>query len=196
MDVDASPALPEPAAQPSRWTRWGRVLREWTETLLFAAVLFLAIRFALPNFRIEGASMEPNFHDGQHIFANHIEYFFRPLERGDVIVFEPPSAASRDFIKRVIGLPGERVEVINGAVHINGEPLAEPYPQSPATYSYGPVTVGPNEYFVLGDNRSNSNDSHSWGMLPADKVIGRVWLIYFPLDQIGFVPTYSDPSEK
>lgn len=183
-------------AQPSAWSGLGNALRELIETLLLTLVIFLLIRFAVQNFRIEGYSMEPNFHDGQFLLVNKLEYKIRPPQRGDVIVLQYPPAPVRDFIKRVIGLPGERIEVVNGRVFINGAPLIENYPLNPGSYSYGPVTVGPDEYFVLGDNRNNSSDSHSWGMLPLKNIVGKAWVSYWPPQMMGLVPSYSYASEK
>ncbi len=195
MDSDAPPTLPgqviPPPAAPSRWAGWGKSFRELLETLVLTLVIFLLVRFAAPNFRIEGSSMEPNFHDGQYLFVNRLVYLLHPPERGDVIVFVPPSSTSRDYIKRVIGLPGDRVEIVDGRVLINGQPLAEPYPLNRGTGSFNPVTVGPDEYFVLGDNRDFSSDSRSWGMLAAKKIIGKAWITYWPPNMIGFVPTYT-----
>ena len=202
MTIEAPPQAPapEPVAPPAeipappRTAGWGKAVRELIETLALTLVIFLLVRFAAPNFRIEGYSMEPNFHDGQYLFVNRIVYMLHPPERGDVIVLIPPTSTSRDYIKRVIGLPGERVEIVDGRVLIDGQGLKEPYPLNSGTYSYGPVTVGAGEYFVLGDNRDNSSDSHSWGMLAASKVIGRAWITYWPLDMIGWVPSYSYTS--
>jgi len=196
MDSDASsPApgqvIPPPAAPSSRWAEWGNSLRELIETLVLTLVIFLLVRFAAPNYRIEGFSMEPNFHDGQYLFVNRLVYLLRPPERGDVIVLIPPSNTARDYIKRVVGLPGEHVQIVDGRVLINGQPLPEPYPLNRGSYSYGPVTVGPDEYFVLGDNRDYSSDSHSWGMLSANEVIGKAWVTYWPPDMMGLVPTYT-----
>lgn len=140
--------------------------------------------------------MEPNFHDGEFLLVNKIVYMLHAPERGDVVVLRYPPVPSRDFIKRVIGLPGDRVEIINGRVHINGEMLSEPYPLNEGSYTYGPVTVGSDEYFVLGDNRNNSSDSHSWGMLPAKNIVGKAWFAYWPPQLIGAVPTYSYASSK
>lgn len=200
MSSDAPSPAPEPVAvpstAPSRLAGWGKALRELIETLALTLVVFLLVRFAAPNFRIEGYSMEPNFHDGQYIFVNRLVYMLHPPERGDVIVLIPPSTATNDYIKRVIGLPGERVEIVNGQVLINGAPLQEPYPLDPGTYSFGPVTVGAEEYFVLGDNRDNSSDSHAWGMLSAQKIIGKAWITYWPLNLIGLVPTFSYASDQ
>ena len=184
-----------PPAAPSRLAGWGKSFRELIETLALTLVIFLLVRFAAPNFRIEGSSMEPDFQNGQYLFVNRLVYMLHPPERGDVIVFIPPSSTSNDYIKRVIGLPGERVEIVDGRVLINEVPLEEPYPLNPGTYSFGPVTVGPEEYFVLGDNRDNSSDSHAWGMLSAPKIIGKAWITYWPLNLIGFVPTFSYASD-
>ncbi len=176
---------------PSFWSNLGSVLRELVETLVLTLVIFLMIRFAVQNFRIEGYSMEPNFHDGQYIFVNKLLYMLQPPDRGDVIVLIPPVSSSRDFIKRIIGLPGEKVQIINGEVYINGQALHESYPLHPGTYDYGPVTVGQGEYFVLGDNRDSSSDSHVWGMLASNKIVGKAWVSYWPPDMIGLVPTYT-----
>ena len=183
--------IPQSAAAPSLWHNVGSMLRELIETLILTLVIFLLIRFAVQNFRIEGFSMEPNFHDGQFLIVNKLVYMLHPPQRGDVIVFVPPTSDSRDFIKRVIGLPGDRVEIVDGHVLINGKPLDEPYPLNPATYSSGPVTVPPGQYYVLGDNRNNSSDSHAWGTVPASKIIGQAWITYWPPQRIGLVPTYT-----
>lgn len=187
---------PETLTKPSFWRGLGSMLRELVETLILTLVIFLLIRFAVQNFRIEGYSMEPNFHDGQFLFVNKLVYLFGKPERGDVIVFVPPTNASRDYIKRVIGLPGDKVEIINGTVYINDHVLNEVYPLNPATYSMPPLIVPPDEYFVLGDNRNFSSDSHSWGTVNASKIIGRAWLSYWPPQLIGFVPTYSYAANK
>jgi signal peptidase I len=169
----------------------GGLARELIETLALTLVIFLLIRFAVQNFRIEGFSMEPNFHDGQFLIVDKVSYMLHPPERGDVIVFIPPNNTTRDFIKRIIGLPGDQVEVVNGRVLVNGAVLDEPYPLAPASYSAATVTVPAGEYFVLGDNRNNSSDSHSWGPVSVKSIIGKAWVSYWPPQVIGFIPTYS-----
>jgi signal peptidase I len=196
VSADAPLLPPEQLAKPSFWTNLGSALRELIETLILTLVIFLLIRFAVQNFRIEGYSMEPNLHDGQFLFVNKLIYMLHPPERGDVIVFVPPNNSTRDFIKRVIGLPGDRVEIVNGRVFVNGEELREVYPLNPATYSMSSVNVPADEYFVLGDNRNYSSDSHSWGTVSAKKIIGKAWISYWPPQQIGMVPTYSYASER
>jgi signal peptidase I len=197
LNSDVPPsAPPEALPAPSLWYKLGTALRELIETLVLTLVIFLVIRFAVQNFRIEGFSMEPNFHDGQYLFVNKLIYMLQPPQRGDVIVFVPPNNSSRDFIKRVIGLPGERVEIRSGTVFINGEPLIENYPLNPGAYSTGAIVVPPDEYFVLGDNRNYSSDSHSWGTVPAKKIIGKAWFSYWPPQMIGLVPDYSYAAGK
>ncbi len=195
---DTSLGAPESWGEPkpSLWRSLGGALRELIETLLLTLVIFLLIRFAVQNFRVEGFSMEPNFHDGQFLLVNKLVYMLNPPQRGDVIVFRFPNNPERDFIKRVIGLSGDRVEIVNGRVLINRQPLPETYPLNPGSYTYGPVTVGADEYFVLGDNRNNSSDSHSWGMLPVKNIIGKAWVTYWPPQLIGLVPTYSYAATK
>lgn len=195
VPLGAPEALPPPA-KPSLWSNLGSALRELIETLILTLVIFLVIRFAVQNFRIEGFSMEPNFHDGQYLFVNKLVYMLHPPERGDVIVFIPPSNNSRDFIKRVIGLPGDRVEIRFGTVYVNGEELKESYPLNAGSYSTGSVVVPPDEYFVLGDNRNYSSDSHSWGTVSVKKIIGKAWVSYWPPQLMGLVPDYSYAAGK
>lgn len=184
--ASAPTAQPAPAHRPSPWAA---LAREVLETVVLTLVIFLLIRTVVQNFRVDGASMEPNFHHGQFLLINKLAYRLGEPQRGDVIVFRYPRDPSRDFIKRVIGLPGETVEVVEGEVFINGQPLP-PLPNIPqAFYSSPPVTLGPDEVFVMGDNRPNSSDSHTWGPLPLDLVIGKVVLSYWPPSAWGLVRT-------
>lgn len=163
------------------------MLREIVETVVLTLVIFLLVRTVIQNFRVEGMSMEPNFHDGQFLLINKLAYRLGEPARGDVIVFRYPLDPSRDFIKRVIGLPGETVEIRNGQVLINNQPISDPATVNNANYNMAPVTLGPEEMFVLGDNRPNSSDSHSWGTLPTDHVIGKVVLSYWPPSDWGLI---------
>ncbi|GAB4513372.1 MAG: signal peptidase I [Anaerolineae bacterium] len=159
--------------------------RELIETIVLTLVFFSLIRSVVQNYRIEGISMEPNFHEGQFLVINKLAYRLGTPSRGDVIVFRYPYDPDRDFIKRVIGLPGDVVEVRQGQVWINGELLEEPYPLHLGLYSAPPVRVAPGHVYVLGDNRNNSNDSHTWGPLSLDLVIGKAVFSYWPLDSWG-----------
>lgn len=166
---------------------WGSVARELLETLVLTLVIFLLVRTVIQNFRVEGMSMEPNFHDGQFLLVNKLGYRLGEPQRGDVIVFRYPLDPSRDFIKRVIGLPGETIEIRNGQVFINNQFIDDPAAINEASYNLAPTVLGPEELFVLGDNRPNSSDSHSWGTLPLDLVIGKVVLSYWPPEDWGLI---------
>lgn len=164
------------------------IIVEIVETVVLTAVLFLLIRTGAQNFRIDGDSMEPNLHDGQFLIINKLAYRFGEPQRGDIVVFRFPRDPSRDFIKRVIGLPGETVEVRRGQVFIDSQPLAEPYRPHLGSYDASPTTLGPNEVYVLGDNRNNSSDSHAWGPLPLDNVIGKALISYWPPEHWAIIP--------
>ncbi len=167
------------------------ILREVIETAFMTLVIFLLVRMACQNFRIEGHSMEANLHDGQFLIVNKLVYYVHPPERGDVIVFHSPANPNKDFIKRVIGLPGEEVEMTDGVIYIDGVRLEETYLSNRGQRSWGPQVVGEFEYFVLGDNRNNSSDSRSWGMLDGNAIIGKAWVSYWPLQYLGPVPHYT-----
>lgn len=191
LPTDQLPPLPDVGAQHVKPSSWGNVTRELVETVLLTLVIFFMIRYAIENYRIEGESMEPNFHNGQFLLVSKINYLFGQPERGDVIIFRYPQNPKKNFIKRVIGLPGEKVEIRAGNVFVNNVRIPEPYPFHHADYDWGPVTVGADEYFVLGDNRPASSDSHSWGMMPAKNLIGKAWVSYWPPDEWGVVQHYS-----
>jgi len=195
IDWASPPPVPQETPKPeqSLWDVIRPLIREAAETLILTAIIFLLIRSVAQNFRIEGYSMEPNFHDGQYLIVDKVSYRLHTPERGDVIVFQYPRAPQRDFIKRVIGLPGEKVEIRRGVVFVNNRRLEEPYGPNPGSYSWGPQVVPNDDYFVLGDNRDNSSDSHTWGMLPRQNIVGKAWGIYWPPSTWGLVK-YIRPS--
>lgn len=187
----------------SGWKTAWAVLREVGETIILTLIIFFLIQTVIRNFRVVGTSMVDNLHDGQYLIINKLGYnkvFTKVLgiggpQRGDVVVFEPPNRPGEDYVKRIIGLPGETVEVRQGKVYINGEPLAEPFQPTPGSYSTPPITVPEGQVFVLGDNRNNSNDSHNWGPLPVENIVGRAWLSYWPPDQWGVIPR-DEPTKE
>jgi signal peptidase I len=167
--------------------------RELIETVVLSLVIFLLIRQVVQNYRIESHSMEPNFYEGQFILVNKLAYRLGTPHRGDVIVFQNPNNPNEDYIKRVIGLPGDTVEIRNQDVIINGEIQNEPYPMNvflPNTY-YGPIVVEPDHLFVMGDNRPNSQDSRVFGSLDQDLVIGKTWVRLFPFSAFGPIAKYD-----
>jgi signal peptidase I len=186
-------SLPEvlPAPPPGRLAGLGPALRELVETILLTLVIFFIIRFAVENYKIEGYSMQPNFQDGQFLLVNKLSYMVGHPQRGDVIVFHFPLNVTKNYIKRVIGLPGEQIQIRQGQVYVNGALIDERYPLNHADYDWGPETVAADEYFVLGDNRPESSDSHYWGSVPAKDVVGKAWITYWPPQAWGTVPDYS-----
>ena len=213
------PWMPEGRAQPVErkihfGIRMGRLARDLIETVILALLIFVGVRAMVQNFRVEGSSMEGTMHNGQYILVNKAVYFkvdigfldflpffdagdnpvryiFREPRRGDVIVFRFPNQKERDFIKRIIAVPGEEVQVKDGLVFIDGRALDEKYILDRPNYNFGPEIVPDRQYFVLGDNRNNSYDSRSWGFVPEEDIIGRAWVSYWPFENFGFV---SDPS--
>lgn len=194
--------------QPKSATVW-QALREVVETVFLTLLIFLVIRNVVQNFRVEGSSMEPNFHDRQFLIVNRFSYcpglhldvpftdvswqkvwcLWEP-QRGDVVVFHAPDQ-DKDYIKRVIALPGETVEVSSGQVLINGQILDEPYETRRITRDEAPVTLAADEVFVMGDNRPNSRDSRSWGALSTDAIVGKALLSYWPPNSWSIVTHYS-----
>ncbi|OQY85914.1 MAG: signal peptidase I [Chloroflexi bacterium UTCFX4] len=189
------PPLSETTAPAPPRSNWGNATRELVETVLLTLVIFFMIRFAVENYRIEGYSMEPNFHDGQFLLVSRLNYLLGQPERGDVVIFQYPLNPKKNFIKRVIGLPGEKVQIRAGKIFVNDVRVPEPYPYNFANYDWGPVTIPPDEYFVLGDNRPESSDSHAWGMLPAKNIIGKAWVSYWPPDEWAIIQDYTYASK-
>jgi len=204
---------PEPAP-PRRRRHWPVLIRELVETCLLALLIFLAVRSTVQNFKVEGESMLPSLQNGQYIIVNKLAYaqldlskfdwipFFDPgdnpmhhvlgtPERGDVVVFRSPGNPDRDFIKRVIGVPGDRIEIRNGIVYVNDEPLVESYITGHTGCPCGPWVVEPGKYFVLGDHRNNSSDSRIFSAIPEESIIGKALFSYWPLSEVGLAPNHS-----
>lgn len=164
-------------------------LRDILETALLTLVIFLGVRLGVQTFRVEGFSMEPSLHTNQYLLINKVAYVLGAPRRGDIVVFRLPQDPGRDLIKRVIALPGDEVEVRDGAVLVNGKSLAEPYISDMPRYNYAKRRVPIGSYFVLGDNRNNSYDSHVWDWLPKDYLIGRAWVSYWPSQSWSLLPS-------
>ncbi|HVN02950.1 MAG TPA: signal peptidase I [Bryobacteraceae bacterium] len=163
-------------------------IRDLALSLLIAVVLVV---FIYQPVRVEGTSMMPTLQDQERIFINKFTYRFgnRSIQRGDMVVFWFPLDTSKSYIKRVIGLPGDTVEIQNGVVIVNGKPLVEEYvPEEYRDYqSRPPERIPDGQYYVLGDHRSSSNDSRSWGMVPRQNIYGKAVFVYWPLDKMGRV---------
>ena len=183
------------------------LIRELFETVILALLIFLALQSTVRNYQVEGSSMEPTLEPGEYVLVNKLVYLrfdpdglagllrfwdadtddilfpFHAPERGEIVIFHFPRDPSRDFVKRVVGLPGDTVEIKRGEVFINGESLPEPYITRRDNGTNQLVEVGPNTYYVLGDNRRASNDSRDWGPVPAENFIGRAWVSFWPLNR-------------
>ncbi|HVU66083.1 MAG TPA: signal peptidase I [Ktedonobacteraceae bacterium] len=174
-----------------------RLVREIIETIVLTLLMFLIIRFAIQNFNVDGYSMEPNLHNGELILVDKWTYMFRTPERGDVIVFVAPPHPELDYVKRVIGLPGDVITIRNTVVIVDGVTLTDPYvsPKNQGNMfkSITNFVVPANTYFVLGDNRAVSSDSRDWGVVPKANIIGRAAFVYWPLgqDNNGFLKNYA-----
>jgi signal peptidase I len=203
-------AIPREGA---RKPKGGGLAWELLQTVVLTLAIFLGVRSLVQNFRVEGASMEPTLTTGQYLLINKAAYFhvegtpfehllpeqregsadfpFGGPQRGEIVVFRAPTQPDKDFIKRVIGLPGDTILVKNGQVLVNGQPLDEPYIHYPATYTYPfdgqPRQVPDENYFVLGDNRPNSSDSHLGWFVPVENLVGKAWVSYWPPQDWGNV---------
>jgi signal peptidase I len=191
----SDPAVSNPVTAPQEGENF------WLEsikTLGTAAILAFGIRTFVAEARyIPSASMQPTLQINDRLIIEKISYHFQQPARGDVVVFEPTDALIQQnfkdaFIKRIIGLPGDQVEVNNGIVYVNSEALKENYIQDQPDYQYGPVVVPDGQYLVLGDNRNNSYDSHFWGFVPKDKLIGNAVFRFWPPNRIGFIEQRSE----
>lgn len=219
---DTDPMLPLVTAAPATSRGARNPIWEIVETLLLALLIFVAVRSVMLNFRVDGLSMEPTLDSGQMLLVNrqiyfhfdanrvlnilpfvdrdgkHIIYPFHPPQRGDIVVLHPPVDQGKPYIKRVIGLPGERIAVHDGAVYINGERLEESYLQGIATS--WPGSLNQDEYvvpddsvFVMGDNRNNSTDSRVFGPVKIDEIIGKAWISYWPRSHLDIMTSPEYP---
>ena len=165
-------------------------LREILITAILALIIFFTVQTTLQTFVVVGPSMLPNFEDEQRLLVNKVVYYFHEPERGDVVIFQSPNNRQEDYIKRIIALPDDTVEVKNGAVYVNGSKLDEPYIKNPPSYTLAEQKITEDSYFVLGDNRDNSNDSHRGWVVPRQNLVGKAWLSIWPLDKWETVPVY------
>ncbi len=185
----------------------GEFFLDFMETIVIALSIFLVVYlFFMQPHQVNGQSMVPNFQSGQYVLTDKISYKFRNPERGEVVVFHAPEKAQCpqgtgcDFIKRVIGLPGDTVEISNNKVKINGEVLPEPYIPDDfqilaGSYTKnGPVTLGDDEYMVFGDNRPYSSDSRAWGPIPKSAIVGRAFFRYLPVTVAGLIQKADYPE--
>jgi len=180
---------PAPASSP----RQKSFLRDTLEIVFLALVLYVVIQYAVQTVHVLGSSMYATLHDNDLLVASKISYKLHPPQRGDIVVFKPPDEASRDFIKRIIALPGERIHIAKSVIYINGQVLREPYLPEKWTYNNNWPASGqdqlipPDEYFVMGDNRNHSSDSRTFGPIELDSILGKAEIRIWPLGEVGFL---------
>lgn len=194
-----------PVSEPREYTvsKW-RTVREWVVTIAIALAIAFVIRsFVAEPFIVVGASMDPTFATGNFLIVDRVSYRLHPPQRYDVIVFNFPGDTSQDYIKRVIGLPGETVTIRDGKVSVkapgdaSSTPIADAFVKPfHASHDDFQATLGPDQYFVMGDNRAESSDSRAWGPLDKKYIIGRALVRLFPPTAFSFLPgTYHEPSQ-
>ncbi len=165
---------------------WLKAVGEIFQTLLLAFVLYFAIDAVVARVRVENISMQPTLKPGEFVLVHKLAYRFGEIQRGDIVVFH--YSPQEDYIKRVIGLPGDMVEIADGLVKVNGYPLKEPYINAPPMYN-GTWEVPEGKVFVLGDNRNQSSDSHTWGFVPIENIVGKAFVVYWPLEEVKILTT-------
>ncbi len=183
MDSYSSVETPEPVPQPAARTSWLRLVLETLQTVILALVLYVMIDSVVARVRVENISMLPTLQPGEFILVSKLSYRFGDVHRGDIIVFHFPQNPHEDYIKRVIGVPGDIVDIHDSQVWINNQQLAEAYIASEPQYS-GKWEIPKESLFVLGDNRNQSSDSHSWGFVPYANIVGKAEVIYWPFNQV------------
>ncbi len=186
-------SFPEPVApQPERQSGILRYVLDILETLVLSLVLFAIINAVSARIRVDGFSMQPTLETGEFVIVNKLAYKLGSPRLGDVVVFHYPRDPEQEYIKRVIGLPGDSVRVADGQVTVNNILIDEPYIAAAPAYQTE-ITVPENSLFVLGDNRNNSSDSHNWGPVPMENVIGKAIFVYWPPQNWGTIE-HANPA--
>ena len=186
LDQFHTETISEPQETEEKRSGFMRFVIDIIETLVLSIILFAAINAVSARIRVDGASMEPTLQSGEFVIVNKMAYMLGKPSIGDVIVFHFPRDPEQEYIKRIIGLPGDRVEIEDGQVYVNGQVLNEDYVAASPVYENA-WDVPSDSLFVLGDNRNNSSDSHNWGSVPLDYVIGKATFIYWPPTEWGTV---------
>ncbi len=186
LDQFHTETISEPQETEEKRSGFMRFVIDIIETLVLSIILFAAINAVSARIRVDGASMEPTLQSGEFVIVNKMAYMLGKPSIGDVIVFHFPRDPEQEYIKRIIGLPGDRIEIKDGEVYVNDQVLNEDYIAASPVYE-SVWDVPTDSLFVLGDNRNNSSDSHNWGTVPLDFVIGKATFIYWPPTEWGVV---------
>jgi signal peptidase I len=171
-----------------------KILRDVGITILIAIAIFAFLRVSFQGYMVRGSCMLPGIENQDWVMVSKAAYFFSDPQHGDIIILKPPISASHPFIKRVIAVPGDTIEVKDGKVYLNDIALTEPYVSDPPRYTLPAREIPEGEYFVLGDNRNSADDSHVWGTVPGENILGKAWFIYWPLERWGGAGNYNYPE--
>ena len=197
-NINSEPAVVSPTPKKSSNPSWWEILK----FAVITAAIVLPIRaFIAQPFIVSGASMEPNFYDHEYLIVDELSYQFRSPERGEVVIFRFPENPSMFFIKRIVGLPGETVDIANSKITITNakgqkQTLKEPYAEGVTTTDYNHLKLGADEYFVVGDHREVSYDSRRWGPVKIDLIKGRAWLRLLPPTKMSYLPADGTTLNK
>ncbi|MBI3160056.1 MAG: signal peptidase I [Chloroflexi bacterium] len=183
-----SPVQEEPVPEVARGASWKAFFVETLQTIVLALVLFVGINAFTARIRVDGHSMEPSFHHNDYVIVWRLAYRVGEIERGDVVVFPYPNNPEEDYIKRVVGLPGDVVAIQEGQLLVNGVAVDEPYLAEPMWRNFPEVVVPDGSVFVMGDNRNDSSDSRRWGPLSIEDILGKAVFVYWPPGDIKLVP--------
>ena len=171
-----------------------KILRDVGITILIAIAIFAFLRVSFQGYMVRGSCMLPGIENQDWVMVSKAAYFFSDPQHGDIIILKPPIPANHPFIKRVIAVPGDTIEVKDGKVYLNDIALTEPYVSDPPRYTLSAREIPEGEYFVLGDNRNSADDSHIWGTVHGEDILGKAWFIYWPLERWRGVGNYNYPE--
>jgi signal peptidase I len=195
MEDTNTPVVSQAVQIEKRQTNYPRLIIDLLETLVLAVLLFIIINVVTARIRVDGSSMEPTLLNGEFVLVNKLAYKFGTPKLGEVIVFHYPRDPKQEYIKRVIGVAGNTVVISDGHVYIDDELIQEPYIAASPTYGPQHWIVPPGSLFVLGDNRNNSSDSHTWGMVPEEYVVGKAVAVYWPPTKWSSIVHHNQASE-
>ena len=187
--------IPDPLPLPTSEGNWRQMLIDILETLVISVVLFVLINSVSARIRVESVSMKGTLNPGDFVLVNRLAYKWSDVNRGDVVVFDPPFDSPEPYVKRVIGLPGEVVRIEDGHVYVDDVLVQEPYLKVDF-HSNGSWEIPADAIFVMGDNRNNSSDSRSWGTVPTENILGKALFVYWPVNQWGALATGAVAAEN
>ncbi len=172
------------------------LVRDIVEIVAITVVIFIALRFTIQSYYVNGTAMQPGLKVNEFVLVNKVAYRIQAPQRGDIIVFHYPLDTAKDYIKRIIGLPGDTITMDSTHIQVNGLTLNEPYISAPYNPQAFKLTVPPDHYFVMSDNRVSTDDSRTWGTVPRNYIIGKAVMVFWPLLNMQFIDTFSSVYQQ